>query len=213
MLKTEATSEPKLDRREAFQAAASELDATFVPGYRSSGDQVHFEHGPWNVILNTYVVSTGQVTITYTRAQALYVATDDFTLRVTKKNAFTRIAELLGFYGLLVGDKDLESKYKIKSSNDPRARSLMMDRRLRELIMVQPSLQLDIQRLSWGKRRKKGDGVRRVTVVTSGVIKEPDRLANYVRLVAAALDQLVRIGVAHHEPVAESRSYALSRRA
>ena len=89
----------------------------------------------------------------------------------------------------------------------------MMDRRLRELMMVQPSLQLDIQRLSWGKRRKKGDGVRRVTVVTSGVIKEPDRLANYLRLVAAALDQLVRIGVAHHEPVAESRTYALSRRA
>ena len=212
MFKTKTIREPKLDRREAFQAAASELDATFVQGKRSSGDEIHLEHGPWKVILDTYVVSTGQTTITYTRAQALYVAREDFTLRVTKRNFFTRIAELFGFYGLLVGDQELERKYKIRSSNDPRGRSLMMDRRLRELILAQPSLQLDIRRLSWGKRRKKGEGVRRVTVVTTGVIKDADRLANYVRVVAATLDQLVRIGVAHQEPVLESRTYTLSGR-
>ena len=51
-----------------------------------------------------------------------------------------------------------------------------------------------------------------MTVVTTGVIKDADRLANYVRLVAATLDQLVRIGVAHQEPVLENRTYTLSRR-
>ena len=212
MSKPQAKRNSKLNRREAFQAAASELDATFVAGKRSSGDQVHLEHGPWKVILDTYVVSTGQTTVTYSRARALYVARDDFTLRVSRRNIFTRIAELFGFYGLLVGDQELERKYTIKSSNDPRARSLMGDRRLRELIMAQPSLRLEIRRLPWGKRRKMGDGVRAVAVQTTGVIKEPDRLADYVRLVAATLDQLARIGGARHEPVAENRTYALPRR-
>ena len=212
MSKTEAIDKPKLDRREAFQAAASDLGATFVQGKRTSGDQVHLEHGPWKVILDTYVVSNGQTTVTYTRARSLYVARDDFTLRVTRRNIFTRIAEFFGFYGILVGDQELERKYTIKSSNDPRARSFMMDRRLRERIMFQPSLRLDVRRLSWGKRRKKGDGVRSVIVQTTGVIKDPDHLANLVLVVAAALDQLVRIGVAHREPVAEARTYALSRR-
>ena len=50
---------------------------------------------------------------------------------------------------------------------------------------------LDVRRLSWGKRRKKGDGVRTVIVQTTGVIKDPDHLANLVLVVAAALDQLV----------------------
>ena len=103
MSKPQTKRGPKLDRREAFQAAASELDATFVEGKRSSGDQVHLEHGPWSVILDTYVVSTGQTTVTYTRAHALYVAKDDFTLRVTRRNVFGGIVELFGFYGLLVG--------------------------------------------------------------------------------------------------------------
>ena len=204
-------SSPKLKRREAFQAAASELDATFVAGNWSSGDQVHLEHGPWTVILDTYVMSTGQTTVTYTRARALYVAKNDFTLRISRRNIFTRIAELFGFYGLLVGDEELERKYKIKSSNEPRGRSLMTDRRLRELILVQPSLGLDIRRRSWAERRKMGDGVRAVTVQTTGVIKEPDRLANYVRLVAVTLDRLARIGGAYHEPVVENRKYALPR--
>ena len=213
MFKSKAKRTPKLKRSEAFQAAATELDATFVAGKRSSGDEVHLQHGPWKVVLDTYVVSTGQVTITYTRAKALYVAKNDFTLRISGRNIFTRIAELFGFYGLLVGDEEFERKYRIKTSNDPRARSLMTDRQLLELIMVQPSLQLTIRRLSWRRRRKMGDGVRVVTVETTGVIKEPDRLANYVRLVAATLDQLAKIGGARHEPVAENRTYALQRRA
>ena len=107
MSKPEAIDKPKLDRREAFQAAASDLNATFVQGKRSSGDQIHLEHGPWKVVLDTYVVSNGQTTVTYTRAQALYVARDNFILRVTRRNIFTRIAELFGFYGLLVGDQEL----------------------------------------------------------------------------------------------------------
>ena len=212
MSKLEVKRSPKLKKREAFQAAASRLDATFVAGKRTSGDQVHLQHGPWKVILDTYVVSTGQTTVTYTRARAPYVAEHDFTLRITRKNVFTRIAEMFGFYGLLVGDEELERKYKIKSSNDPRARSLMAHRRLRELIMVQPSLRLDVRRRSWGKRRKTGPGVREVTVQTTGVIKEPERLVSYVNLVVATLEQLAKIGGARYEQVAENRTYALRRR-
>ena len=212
MSKSTVNRNPKLNRREAFQSAASDIDATFVAGKRSSGDEVHLEHGPWKVTLDTYVQSTGQTSVTYTRARALYVAKEDFTLRISRRNVFTRIAELFGFYGLLVGDQELEGKYTIKSSNAPRGRSLMMDRRLRELIKIQPSLGLEIRRLSWGMRRKKGDGVRAVAVQTTGVVTEPDRLANYVLLVASTLDQLVRIGAAYEEPVAEGRTYALPRR-
>ena len=212
MSKSEVSRKEKLNRREAFQAAAADLDATFVAGKRSSGDEVHLEHGPWRVILDTYVVNTGQTAVTYTRTRALYVARNDFTLCISRRNVFTRIAELFGFHGLLVRDPEFEGKYTVKCSNDHRGRSLMTDRRLRELIMVQPSLRLEIRRLSWGMRRKRGDGVRAVAVQTTGVIKDPDRLVNYVLLVAATLDQLMKIGSAFSEPVAESRTYALARR-
>ncbi len=212
MPRSEVNREPKLDRREAFRAAASHIDATFVEGKRSSEDQVHFEHGPWKVILDVYVVNNGQNPVRYTRVRALYVAKEDFTLRISPRNVFTRIAELFGFSGLLVGDRELDRKYTLKSSNEPRGRSLLTDRRLRELIMVQPSLRLEILRLPWGKRRRTGDGVRAVAVQTTGVIKEPERLANYILLVATTLDQLVRIGAAHHEPVGEERTYLIGRR-
>ncbi len=42
-----------------------------------------------------------------------------------------------------------------------------------------------------------GDGVRVAAVHTTGVFKEPDRQANYVRLIAATLDQLARLGGAY----------------
>ena len=212
MSKSKLDHEPKLTRREAFQAAASDLDATFVAGKLTSGDKVHLEHGPWKVILDTYILKNGQNPITYTRARALYVAREDFTLRISQRNVFTRIAELFGSHGLRVGDRELERRYTIKSSNDRRARSLMTDGRLRALIKVQPSLHLEIRRLSRGDRRKRGDGVRAVAVQTQGVIKEPDRLVSYVLLVTATLDRLIKMGGASSEPVVEGRIYAQPRR-
>ena len=125
---------------------------------------------------------------------------------------FTPIAEFLGFSGLVIGDHEFERKYTIKSSNEPRGRSLMTDRRLREMIIGEPSLRLEIGRLSWGKRRKMGDGVRVVTAGTVGVIKEPDRLVDYVLLVTTTLDRLLRIGGASKESLAEGRMYPLGRR-
>ena len=213
MAKSQSKHQPELNRRKAFQAAASDLDATFVPGKLSSGDQVHLQHGPWRVTLDTCVVKNGQNPITYTRARAFYVAREDFTLRVCRRNVFTRIPEIFGSHGLRIGDREFERKYTIKSSNEPRGRSLMTDWRLRELIMGQPSLRLEIRRLPWGKRRKTGDGVRAVVVQTMGVIREPDRLVDYVRLVVGTLDRLLKIGGVYDEPVVEGRSYALSRRA
>ena len=213
MAKPQANPEPELNRREAFQAAASDLDATFVPGKLRSRDQVHLQHGPWRVVLDTCVVNNGQNPITYTRARAFYVAREDFTLRVSRRNVFTRMAEIFGSHGLRIGDQEFERKYTIKSSNEPRGRSLMTDWRLRELIMGQPSLRLEIRRLPWGKRRKTGDGVRAVAVQTIGVIREPGRLVDYVRLVVTTLDRLLSIGGAYDEPVAEGRAYALPRRA
>ncbi len=211
-------SKPKLDpmptltRREAFQAAAAELDATFVAGKLSSGDKIHLEHSPWKVILDTYILNRAQNPITYTRVRALYVAREDFTLRVSQRNVFTRIVELFGSRGLRVGDQELERRYTIKSSNDRRGRSLMTDGRIRRLIKVQPSLRLEIRRLPRGLRRKRGDGVRAVAVQTIGVIKERDRLVNYVLLVTATLDRLIKIGGASTEPVAGGRTYAAPRR-
>ena len=212
MSKSEPNGGPRLDRREAFRAAASRLDATFVEGKRSSEDQVHLTHGPWKLILDVYVVNNGQNPITYTRARALYVAKEDFTLRISPRTLFTWVAELFGLSGLPIGDQGLERKYTIKSSNEPRGRSLMTDRRLRELLRAQPELRMEIRRLPWGRRRKTGDGVRAVAVQTAGVIKEPERLADHVLLVAVTLDQLVRIGAAHREPVAKERTYVIRRR-
>ena len=133
MSKFKVDPKPELTRREAFKAAASDLDATFVAGKLSSGDKVLLEHGPWRVILDTYILNNGQNPITYTRVRALYVAREDFTFRISQRNVFTRIAEMFGSRGLRVGDQELERKYTIKSSNDRRgqqARKLVPDRKL-----------------------------------------------------------------------------------
>ncbi len=204
--------EPKLSRTEAWQAAADRVDGEFVAGKRSSNDQVHMDHGPWSVRLDTYTVHTGQTSITYTRVRSFYVARTHFTLQISRRNVGTWLAGLFGAYPLVIGDAEMDKKYVVKGSSEPRVRSFLMDTRLRELIKVQPSLRLEVRRLSRGQRKEMGEGVRAVALQTTGVVKDPERLENYMLLVAQALDQLVRIGAAAEEPVAPGRIYALPRR-
>lgn len=204
--------EPKLSGREAWQAVADRVDGEFVAGNWSSRDQVHMKHGPWSVQLDTYTISTGQSSVTYTRVRSFYVAHDDFTLRISRRHVGTWLAGLFGAYPATVGDAEMDEKYVVKSSNEPRTRSFLMDTRLRELIKVQPSLRLEVMRLSRGQRKEMGEGVRAVAVQTTGVVKDPERLENYMRLVAHALDQLVRVGAAAEEPVTPGKIYALRHR-
>ena len=211
MPKTTAIRKPKLKKRAAFEAAASELGGTFVAGTWRSGDEIHLEHGPWEITLDTYVVSTGTVTVSFTRTRALYVAKDDFTLRVSRKNVYHRIGEFFGFHGFRIGDHAFERRYKIKCSNDRLGKSLL-DARLRELIKLEPSIEVMVRRRPWSRRRKSGDGVRSVIVQTTGIIKDPDRLTTHLRLVTGMLDQLLRIGSAADEPVVEGHTYALTHR-
>ncbi len=191
----------ELTRREAWHAVAQALNGHCVEGSRPGQDKAIFQHLAWTIVLETYTVNTGQSSVTYTRARAPYAAKDDLKLTVSRRNFFSRFGMVLGMRTVRIGSQRLDDKYVIRSNNEARARALFNDGDVRALILMQPSLRLEVQRPSWARRRKLTEGARDVMVRTTGVIKDPARLENYVRLVAQVLEQLVRIGSAAEDAV------------
>ncbi len=187
---------PEMTRREAWHAVASSLDGQCVEGARPAQDKAVFQHLHWTIVLDTYTVSTGQRTVTYTRIRALFTGSDDFKLTVVRRNWLSRFDIVLRARTIRVGSRMFDEKYVTRTNNEGRTRSLLNSSDVRGLIMVQPSLRLEIRRPSWSRRRKLSEGARDVIVQTTGVVTDPARLENYVMLVAHTLDQLLRIGSA-----------------
>ncbi len=192
---------PDLTRRDAWHAVAAALDGECVEGIKPVKDKAVFQHLHWTIVLDTFTVNNGQTSVTYTRIRAPFTGSDDFKLTVTRRNWFSRFNIVLGARTIKVGSRMFDEKYVTRTNSAGRARSLLNSSEIRSLIMVQPSLRLEIQRPSWSRRRKLSDGARDVIAQTTGVVTDPVRLENYVMLVAHTLDQLLRIGSASGTPV------------
>jgi hypothetical protein len=57
-------------RKDVWRQPSDEIKARYVPGGFWKGDKVGAEHGDWTLTLDTYAVSTGKVTVVYTRMGA-----------------------------------------------------------------------------------------------------------------------------------------------
>lgn len=192
---------PELTRREAWHAVAASMKGQCVEGARPARDKAVFQHLRWTIVLDTYAVNTGQTSVAYTRVRAPFTGTDDFKLTLTRRNWLSRFDIVLRSRTITVGSRMFDEKYVTRTNNEGRARSLLNSSEVRGLIMVQPSLRLEIRRPSWSRRRKLSEGARDVIVQTTGVVTDPVRLENHVMLVAHTLDQLLRIGSASQTPV------------
>src|SRR5690242_10697170 len=91
-------------RKEIWKQLSDQMHGRFVDGGAWRGDKVLVEHGDWTLTLDTYVVSTGKVTLVLTRMRAPFVNPSGFRFNVYRKSVFSGIAKLFGMQDIEVGD-------------------------------------------------------------------------------------------------------------
>lgn len=193
----------KLDRREAFRQAAELAGGELYPGKRKSQDRVLFQRGPWRIWLDTYTVSTGQVTVTYTRARAHFRGWRDLRVTLRRKLWIDRVWQGMGFGSPLPVDRRLLERYVVKGQPEARVPSLMAAPGLTDAVLSVPSLRLEVKRPDRKHRQHLGEDAGVVACQTTGVITEVARLVGMVQVVHEVLDGLDRIGEARAEETTE----------
>lgn len=193
----------KLDRREAFRQAAEMAGGELRPGKRKSQDRVLFQRGAWQIWLDTYVVSTGQVTVIYTRARAHFTGWRDLRVTVRRKLWIDRVWQGLGFGSPLPVDRRLLERYVIKGRPEARVPSLFAAPGLTDAVLSVASLRLEVKRADRKHRQHLGEDAGVVQCQTTGVITDVERLVAMVRVVHETLDGMERIGEARAEETSE----------
>jgi hypothetical protein len=163
------------------------------------GDKVEARHGEWTVTLDTYTISTGKSSVTFTRMRAPYVNPDGFRFTIYQKGIFSGLGKQLGMQDVTVGHPEFDEAFIIKGNDEPKLQRLFANHKIRELIAAQPNIRfcvVDDEHKFWGGRGFP-EGVDELYFQTAGVIKDVARLKLLYELFSETLDELCRIGSAY----------------
>lgn len=186
-------------KREIWQQLAEEIHADYVNKGFWGGDRVEAHVDNWIVILDTYTVSTGKSSVTYTRMRAPFVNLDNFYFKIYRSGMFSTLGKLLGMEDISVGYDEFDDDFVIKSNDEEKARRLFSNGRIRDLVQDQPSINLEIKDDEGFFKAHFPEGVDELYFVVTGVIKDIERLKELYELFAEVLKELCSMGSASSE--------------
>ncbi len=184
-------------KAEIWRQLAEKVGGQFVAGGFFGRDKVVVHVDDWTLTLDTYTVSSGESSTTYTRMRAPYVNADGFRFDIYRKTVFSGLGKLLGMQDVEVGIPDIDAAFIIKGTNEGRLRTLFADPKICDLLRRQPANRSQVKDDEGWFGAKFPDGVDELHFQTLGVIKDIDRLALLFGLFAAVLDRLCQMGSAY----------------
>ena len=185
---------------EIWRQLCAEIGAQYVEGGFWKGDKVQATHGAWTITLDTYTVSNGKTSTTYTRMRAPFVDPESFRFTVYRKGIFSDIGKRFGMQDMEIGDEAFDRDFILKSNQESKLRELLGSSKIRELIGRQPEIYFAVKDDEGFFRSSFPEGVDELYFQVVGVIKDVERLKLLYELFAETLDQLCRIGSANANP-------------
>jgi hypothetical protein len=159
-------------------------------------ESVEAQYNDWLITLDTYVVSNGKSSTTYTQMRAPFENNDGFRFVIYKRNVFHDIGKFFGMKDVEVGYPDFDRDYIIQGNDEFRLKKLFENDRIRKLIQEQPMIRLEVKPEKRGFRKsRQGNDMLYFRVV--GVIKDKDRLKKLFDLFAETLDQMCHLDSAY----------------
>jgi len=186
-------------KREIWQQLAEEIQANYVNNGFWGGDRVEAHVDNWVVVLDTYTVSTGKSSMTYTRMRAPFVNLDNFYFKIYRSGIFSDLGKMLGMEDINVGYEEFDEDFIIKGNSEEKLRQLFANESIRALIQDQPQISLEIKDDEGFFKAHFPDGVDELYFQVTGVIKNIDRLKELYELFAEVLKQLCSMGSASTE--------------
>ncbi len=117
---------------------------------RGTDEQEHLiviPHRKWTISLDAYMdsaVSQADGQAIYTRIRVPYVTRDRFRMRVHHEGFWSRIGKLLGMQDILVGDRDFDEAFIVKSNQEEQVTRFFAEERIREIFLENKSIYLEV---------------------------------------------------------------------
>ena len=187
-------------RKEIWQQLSGEVGGHFHEGDFFTPSAVQARADDWIITLDTFTVSTGQSSQTYTRLRAPYFNPEGFRFEIYRASLFSGLGKGLGMQDIEIGHPRFDEEFVIKGNAPGRVRRFFDNGKIRRLIAAQPKIRLSVKAHE-GWLSKFPAGVDELHFQSTGVIKDLAQLRTLFDLFAEVLQELCHEGEAYEDDV------------
>lgn len=184
-------------KKEIWDELSSRIGAEFHDGGFFGKDKVVARTKEWIITLDTYTVSTGKSSVTYTRIRAPFVNKDGFRFKIYRTGLFSEIGKLFGMQDITVGFPNFDENFVIKGNNEDKVKALFSNENIRRLIELHPRFYLEVKDDEGWFGEFFSEGVDELYFRVPGIIKDIDLLKALFDLFAEVLEHLCLIDSAY----------------
>lgn len=183
-------------KNEIWKQFSKQINGEYIENGFLKSSRVEKRIDNWRIVLDTYTVSTGKSSTTYTRIRVPFVNIDNFYFKIYKAGFFSEIGKKFGMQDIIIGYDKFDEGFIIKGNNEKKVKQLFSKKGIRELIEKQPKINLEIKESEGIFETRLPDGVTELYFRVVGVIKDIDRLTKLFHLFGEVLNELCEIGCA-----------------
>jgi hypothetical protein len=187
------------NRDEIWRQLSHEMGGEFVEGSFTKSSRVKVQIKEWVVTLDTFTVSTGNSSTTYTRMRAPYVNPDQFRFTIYRRSVFSNLGKLLGMQDVSIGEAAFDEAFIIKANDEAKVRQLFQIAKLREMVASQPRIHLTVKDDEGWFGAEFPEGVDELCFQVGGVLKDIEQLKSLYLLFALTLSSLCHLGSAYED--------------
>ncbi len=184
-------------KKEIWKQLSEQLGSEYIEGSWTKSDKVVAHIKKWVVTLDTYTVSTANLTVTYTRIRAPYVNKDGIRFKIYKSGIFSGIGAAIGMQDIIVGNPEFDKAFVIKGNNEEKIKQLFKNPVLQKLMLEQPHFHLEVKDDEGWFGTSFPEGVDELYFQVPVTIKDLQHLKGLFDIFSEVLNQLCIIGSAY----------------
>jgi hypothetical protein len=182
----------------AWTALAERRGGRVVTDRKGKVKEVRFRIEPFELVLDTYTVSTGNTSQTFTRGRILYPMRDEFRFKVYRRSIFTGIGKFFGMQDIEVGQPAVDRDYVIKAASAGPIQALLLQGPVSRALAALRAGTFETRKFK--KRGVDTTSLRELRYEVSGVLREAGKLDAIIDLFTDTAEHLVKSGYAWAEP-------------
>lgn len=185
--------------KEAWSNFANQYGADFIDGGFFKGIRVEYTYKHWPFYLDTFTVSTGKSSSTYTQVRAPFVGTSDFFFKLNRKSVFSKLAKKLGKEYVTTGDGAFDEMFVIKSNDIEIAKILFSSEELRDQIISIKKVRLSIKNNEGKFGHNYQNMGKELYFYADGIVKNTELLTKWFDMFKTTLDKMESIDLAESQ--------------
>lgn len=184
-------------RDEIWKKVAKDIGGEYIEGGFWDKDVLLYHSGPWTLALDTYTVSSGDSSTTYTRLRVPFLNKDELKFTVYESNIFSGIGKFFGMQDLEIGSPVFDENYIVKGNDPLKIQKIFRGDKIQDLMSRIPGISLTLEHDEGWLFQKHPKGVHVLSLKIARTVKDTIQLKCMFLLFVHILDRLVYLDSAY----------------